>query len=130
MFLAYLVDRTPPEGLRFDPPGSLKDIRKDQHGHIAAHPIAQAGYFFQFGFHRLLYVRVAVIQLQGVWPTREIGIPAVRKYHRRPWRPQPDVVLGFPCQVTIIATHIVVRMFLHPGMVWGGVIRNEIKHQT
>lgn len=41
----------------------------------------------------------------------------------------PGVVLGFPLQFEFGSPNIVLRVLLHPGMVQGRVIGNEIEHQ-
>ena len=75
--LAHAPDRRRPEGLGLDAPGPFKDFRQDKHGHIAAHAVALPCDLQELADHRFLRGRVAVVELQGVRPAREIRIAAV-----------------------------------------------------
>ena len=58
-----------------------EDLRQDQHRHVAAQPVAERGRGEQLPAHRLARRGIAVVQLQGVGPAGEVGIPAMRQHH-------------------------------------------------
>ena len=75
--LAHAPDRLRPERLSLDAPGPFKDLGQDKHGHIAAYAVALPCDLQELADHRFLHGRVAVVELQGVRPAREIRIAAV-----------------------------------------------------
>ncbi len=86
-------DGVGPEVVDGDAPGALEHFGKDQHRHVAADAVAEIGDRQDFPPHRLLQLRVSVVELQRVGPAGEIGIAAVGEDDRSPRRFDPAVVL-------------------------------------
>ena len=128
--LAHALDRLRPKGFRPDAPGPFKDVREQQHGHIAAHAVTSLCDFHQFPDHRFLRSRVAVVELKGVRPAREIWIASVGENHIAAPALDSRIVLGKLGQVLLAAGYVIVGMILHPGMIQSGMIGNEVEHQA
>src|SRR5262249_42119324 len=62
-------------------------------------------------------------------PAGEVGIAPVRKDQVAADSFNSCVVAGFPLQVNLGASDIVLRAVLHPRMINAGMIRNKIQHQ-
>jgi hypothetical protein len=90
---AHTLDCLRPEWLRWDAPGSVKDFRQNQHGHVAAQAIALASDSYQFADHRFLRGGVAVVQLKRVGPAREVRIATVGQEKVATLAVDPRVVL-------------------------------------
>src|SRR5579872_7243219 len=74
---AHQPDGERPEWQRLFAPSTLKHLGKNQHRHVATDTITLAGNSLEFPAHRLLGGWIAVIELQGVRPAREVRIPAM-----------------------------------------------------
>src|SRR5437016_4575609 len=94
----HLLGRLRPERLGPDGPGSLEDLRQDQHGHVAAHAVALPGDAHELLDHRVLKRRVAVVELQGVGPTGKVRFAQVR-----------EGVLEFPAPLRIASRNSLAR---------------------
>ena len=79
--------------------------------------------------HRLLQVRVAVVELQRVGPAVEVRVAAVGEHQRASSRLHAAVVLRCASQVALAAMDKVVRMLVDPRVIRRHVVRNEVEHQ-
>src|SRR6516162_8034046 len=77
--LAHLPGRLWPERLRMDAPGSFKDLRQRQHGHVASEAVTLVGNLDQLADHRFLRGRVAIVELNGVRPAGKVWVASVGK---------------------------------------------------
>src|SRR6188474_1522809 len=77
--LADMPDRVRPEQRRTSAPGSFKDVWQYQHCHVAPHTVTLARDLHQLGDHRVLSGWIAVVELQGVGPPREVRVAPVRQ---------------------------------------------------
>ena len=98
---------------------------QDEHGHVAAHPVATVRHPVQFGLHGFLQCRIAVVELEGVGPAVEVGVAAVRQHGVL----DPAVVLGLASQVFLRARDVVLRVLADPGVVGSGVVGDEVQDQ-
>ena len=83
----------------------------------------------QLADHRLLQVRVAVVELQRVGPAVEVRVAAVGEDQRAALRLHAAVVLRRAGQVALAAVDEVVRMLVDPGVIRRHVVGNEVEHQ-
>ena len=118
-----------PEEIRPDAPSAFKNVRQDQHGHVAPDAIALLGNSLQLADHGPLQIRVAVIELERVRPAVEVRVAAIREYQRTGSCLDSTVVLRRPCQVTLAALDEVVRVFVDPRMIRCHMVRDEIQQQ-
>jgi hypothetical protein len=75
--LADAAGRLGLEGASGEAPRALEDLGHDEHGHVAADAVALAGDPEKLADHGFLSGGVAVVQLQRVGPSGEIGVAAV-----------------------------------------------------
>ena len=129
MALADLLRRRRPEERRSLAPGALEHVGQHEHRHVAADAVALAGDSHQLADHRLLRVRVGVVELQRVGPAGEIGIAAVGQEQIALLAFDPGVVLRGAAQVELRALDEMLGMILDPGMTEPHVIGDEIEHQ-
>ena len=124
------LDGLRPERLRPDAPRAFEDVGQDQHGHVAAHAVALPGDPHQFADHRLLQLRVAIIELQRVGPAVEVRVPAVRQHQRPvvPWA-RGRSCCGEQSQIVLAARDEVVRVLVDPRVIRGHVVGDEVEHQ-
>src|SRR6201999_3542179 len=57
-------------------PRAAKDLWLDQHGHVAADAVAAIRHAPELGDHRLAQPGVAIVELDGVGPPREVRVAA------------------------------------------------------
>src|SRR5659263_312392 len=82
-----------PEGFRFAAPCLFKNLRHDQHCHIASYSVALFRYTKEFSCHSLNCCRVAVIELYRVGPSNKERITAIRQNHIAIPSSDPGVIL-------------------------------------
>ena len=73
---------------------------------------------------------VAVVELERIRPSGQIGVPAVRQEHLAALALDPDVVLRGARQLELRAGEVVLGVVLDPGMIEGGVVGDEVEHQA
>jgi hypothetical protein len=61
--VSHTLRRLRPERLGSNAPGAFKHVGQHQHGHVAAHAVTLPGDLDQLPDHRVLRLRVAVIEL-------------------------------------------------------------------
>src|SRR5277367_6049760 len=61
-------------------PGALEDIVQQEHRHVAADTVTLFGHFRDRLNHRLPELWSERVELEHIWPSREIRIPPTRKY--------------------------------------------------
>src|SRR5262249_47751259 len=120
-------DGTRPEGSRTQAPGPLKDLRQDQHRHIAADTVAHIGDVLQLRGHSLLEAWLSIVQLQCIGPAIEVRIAAVRQNYRPCWGCDSGVVLRLALNLLFCSADVVFRMLLNPGVIRGRMVGNEIE---
>ena len=69
-----------PEEFSLSAPGPFKDFRQNKHCHIASYAIALTGDTKKLFHHCFLGCRITVIQLQCIWPSGKIRVPAICEY--------------------------------------------------
>ncbi len=111
------------------PPGAPEDLGKDKHGHVAAHPVGQVRHPEKLLHHGLPQTGVAVVELQEVEPAGEVGVPAVGENTGTGFGLDPLVIAGLPLQVGLAPLDIKLGVRLHPGVIQGGVVGDEIGHE-
>jgi len=107
-------------------PGPAEDAVDEQHGHVAAHPVALVRDAQQRSGSRFPDPGVKGVELGHVLPGGVVGVPAacedpsarLEKLQRR------------PDQVRRVARDQEVGVFLHPVVVPGHVVRHEIQDQA
>src|SRR6516164_10697588 len=129
IFLADRRGRLRPEWVRRQSPSALKNVRQQQHRHVAAHTVALAGNADQLVDPRLLQFGIGVVELQGIRPARKVGIAPIGQYLRSAVGLDPQVVRRCLRQRLLAAVDIELGMGLDPRMVRGGMVRHEIEHQ-
>ena len=72
---------------------------------------------------------MAVVELQDVEPAGEVGVPAVGENAGAGFGLEALVIAGFPLQVGLTPLNIKLGVHLHPGVVQGGVVGDEIGHE-
>ena len=72
---------------------------------------------------------MAVVDLEGVGPAREVRIAPVGDHAGTVVGRYPQIVVGFPRQVVGAALHVEFRMRAHPRMIERGVIGHEVEHE-
>jgi hypothetical protein len=105
------------------------DLGQDEHRHIAADAVALPGDRFQLADHRLLQVRVAVIELQRVGPAIEVRVATVGEHHRAALRLHAAIVLRCARQIALAAVDEVLRVLFGPCVIRSHVVRHEVEHQ-
>ena len=118
-----------PEEISADAPSAFEDIGQDQHGHIATHAVALTGDALQLADHRLLALRVAVVELQRIGPAVKVRVATVGEHDRPVFRLHPAVVLRCARQISLAAMDKIVRVLVDPRMIRGHVVRDKIEHQ-
>src|SRR5436190_1372657 len=113
----HLLGRLRPERLGLDGPGSLEDLRQDQHGHVAAHAVALPGDAHELLDHRVLKRRVAVVELQGVGPTSKVRIAAVGQQQVAALALDPDIIRRRSGLVPFGPGDVVLGMTLDPRVI-------------
>ena len=111
-------------------PQVRKDVRQHQHSHVAAHAITLPGDFQQLSEHGCLRGRVAIIELQGVWPARKVRIAPVRQQDIAARASGPGIVLRRLSQIQFSAGDVILGVLLHPGVIQASVVGDKIEHQT
>ena len=127
--LPNALDHPRPEQRRPAAPGPLEDVGQDEHRHVAPHAVALPADLHQLVLHRLLRGRVAVVQLERVRPSREVGVTAVGQDPGTLPPLHPGVVLRRPRQVELGSRNVVLGVTLDPRVVQRGVIRDEVEHE-
>ena len=112
-----------------DAPGAFEHVGQDQHRHVAADAVALPGDSLQLADHRLLQVRVAVVELQRVGPAGEVRIAAVGEHQRPVFRLTRSSSAAQRARSVLAAMDEVLRMLFDPGMIEAHVIRHKIEHQ-
>ncbi len=112
-----------------DAPGAFEHVGQDQHRHIAAHAVALPGDSRELADHRLLQVRVAVVELQRVGPAVEVRVAAVGEHLMPALRLHATVVLRRASEVALAAMDEVVGMLVDPRVIRRHVVRDEVEHQ-
>jgi hypothetical protein len=72
---------------------------------------------------------VAIIELEGICPAREIGIPTVSQYKVSENRRCTTVIKRLSLQVFFSPFHIVFRMGRNPWVIQGRVVWNKIEEE-
>ncbi len=72
---------------------------------------------------------MAVVELEGVGPAGEVGVAAVGQDEGAAGGLNPPIIMGLPLQVGFAPLDIELRMGLHPGMVRGRVVGDEVHHE-
>ena len=72
--LAHAPGRVRPEEWRTAAPRSFKDVRQDQHRHVATHPVALTRDPEKLANHGLLRGGIAVIELHRIGPAGEVRV--------------------------------------------------------
>ena len=102
---------------------------KTQHGHVAAHAVALPGDSLQLADHRLLQLRVAIVELQRVGPALEVRVAAVGQHQRAVFCLHAAVVPRRARQITLAAMDKVVRMLVDPRVIRRHVVGDKVEHQ-
>ena len=110
-------------------PGALEDLGENQHGHVAAHAVGDLGQLEEHLGHRLPEGRVAVVELEGIGPAGEVGVPAVGQDERAATGLHLPVIVGLPFQVGVASLDVELGVLLHPGMIRGGVVGDEVHEE-
>ena len=116
-----------PERLRRLAPGPLEHVGQDEHGHVAAHPVAAVRHPGQLA--------AASPPAAPDWRSRAAACPASRRNtgparRRGPTRPPcaGSSGAGGPGR-TRVPEHVVVGMLGHPGVVGSSVVGHEVEDQ-
>ena len=72
---------------------------------------------------------IAVVELEGVRPAREVRIAAEGQHLVTPCVVDTRVVVRFARQIGRGPGHVVLRVIGHPGMIGSGMVRHEVEHQ-
>ena len=129
IFFAHAFDRFRPEKLCRYAPGTLKDVRQNEHRHVAAHSVTLAGDFHQLAGHRFLRGRVAIVELKSVRPARKVRIAPVGKNQVALFALYPGIVLRRSRQVQFGSGDEIVGVILDPGVIRGHVVWDKIEQQ-
>ena len=73
--------------------------------------------------------RVAVVELEGIGPAGEVGVPAVGQDERAAAGLHLPVIVGLPLQVGFAPLDVELGVLLHPGMIRGGVVGDEVHEE-
>ena len=124
------LDCLRPEQISPDAPRTFEHLGQDEHGHVAAHTIALPGDSLQLADHRLLQVRVAVVELARVRPAVKVRVAAVGKHQRFVLPLHAAVVPRCVCQIILAAMDKVIRVLVDPRVVRGHVVHDKVEHQS
>ena len=129
MFAPHGLGCLRPEELSPDAPSAFEHIGQEQHSHVAAHAVALPGDSLQLADHRLLQLRVAVVELQRVGPAIEVRVAAVSEHHSPVFCLHPAVVPRHARQIIFVAMDKVIRVLIDPRMIRRHVVGNKVEHQ-
>ena len=104
-------------------PGLPKDAVNQQHGHVAAHPVALAGQREQGSAEGLAEAGCKGVDLNDVRPGWKIGVPAMGQQvvsHLQKRLRGTDKILWS-------ALDEIVRVFLNPRVVRGHVVGHQVQ---
>src|SRR5208283_3989070 len=104
--LPHLPGRLRPERLSVDSPGSLKNVRQNQHGHVASQSVTLPGNPYQLADHRFLRGRVTIVELKGVRPARKVRVAPVGEQKIALLSSDRGVVPGRPGQIQFGSTDV------------------------
>jgi hypothetical protein len=76
--------------------------------------VALPGDLPQLADHRVLRGGIAIVQLQRIWPAREIGMAAVCQKPVAVRALDPGIVARLPLQVEFCSGNVVLRMLIDP----------------
>ena len=127
--MAHRGDGLRPEGLDAPAPGALEDLGQQQHGHVAAQAVALAGDALQLDDHRLLQLRLGVVQLQRVGPAVEVRVAPMGQDQRAALAAMTPPVLRRLLQLGRAAGDEELRVRIHPRVVQRHVVGHEVEHQ-
>ncbi len=72
---------------------------------------------------------MAVVELEGIGPAGEVGVPAVGQDERAATGLHLPVIVGLPFQVGFAPLDVELGVLLHPGMIRGGVVGDEVHEE-
>ena len=105
-------------------PRAFEDLVQQKHGHVATDSIAQGRNAGERFNHCLSKSRLKRIQLQHIWPCREVRVPSAGK--EAPW------YFNVGCRVVSgvlgVRAKEVVNVLVDPRVIRGHMVRHEIQN--
>src|ERR1039457_5236021 len=112
-------------------PRPIENFIRDEHRHVAAHPIAKLRDVFQNPDHGLTTGGIEIIELCDVRPWRKIRIATASDEQILTALPFHQIKsCGIASKVLFAALDVAVSMLHHPGMVEAGVVRHKVENQS